>query len=70
MNSAVYYQKKYEGELKHMQEVFPIDDPSAAMQSPLKKPCPKISEEVKQKHSTPSKVDTAPKQIKINDIDQ
>ena len=38
MNSAVYYQKKYEGELKHMQEVFPIDDPSAAMQSPLKKP--------------------------------
>jgi hypothetical protein len=56
-----------------MQEVFPIDDPSAVIQSPLKKP--KNSEhltEVKQKHSTPlswSKVDTAPKQIKINDID-
>jgi hypothetical protein len=64
--------------LKHMQEVFPIDDPSAVIQSPLKKPKSlgsKNSEhltEVKQKHSTPlswSKVDTAPKQIKINDID-
>ena len=25
MNSAVYYQKKYEGELEHMQEVFTAD---------------------------------------------
>jgi len=28
MNSAVYYQKKYNGEIEHMQEVFPIEDPS------------------------------------------
>lgn len=35
MNSAVYYQKKYTREIGHMQEVFPIEDPSMH-QSPLK----------------------------------
>ena len=28
MNSALYYQKKYTREIGHMQEVFPIEDPS------------------------------------------
>ena len=28
LNSADYYQKKYTGEIKHMEEVFPIEDPS------------------------------------------
>jgi len=28
MNSALYYEKKYTREIGHMQEVFPIDDPS------------------------------------------
>jgi len=27
-NSLLYYQKKYSGEISHMQEVFPIEDPS------------------------------------------
>ena len=35
MNSAVYYQKKYTGEIAHMEEVFPIEDPSIN-NSPLK----------------------------------
>lgn len=35
MNSAVYYQKKYNHEIDHMCEVFPFDDPSRE-QSPLK----------------------------------
>jgi hypothetical protein len=29
MNSALYYEKKYEKELPHMDEVFPFEDPSS-----------------------------------------
>ena len=38
LNSAVYYQKKYEGNLDPMQEVFPVDYelPIKPKSSPLK----------------------------------
>lgn len=35
MNSALYYHKKYTREIGHMEEVFPIEDPSL-LQSPTK----------------------------------
>jgi hypothetical protein len=35
LNSALYYHKKYTREIGHMEEVFPIQDPSL-MQSPCK----------------------------------
>ena len=36
LNSAMYYQKKYDGELEHMQEVFTADGLSTKQHSPLK----------------------------------
>lgn len=35
LNSVQYYQKKYDGSMKHMDEVFPIEDPSN-ITSPVK----------------------------------